>query len=337
MPDPVFEWTDELTEFAVRNVKHATWAFVNPLDILRVIDHIQQNGGRISKEDYDGLSEKIKVGKSNYSEPLNHLKIVEKGEDPGLYILTQQPKLEDRPGFYTGQRIGEVIKDLGFDSSQAKHILAHNFILHAREALSFCSKLSPPGVPENFLKDKLEDHYVFNQKLNKVKCGHLIKLLEGFEVIKEGDCGLVVDYAPPILTFYQIASSYFFLSGGRVNCRVDAKDLLRQVDSIIPQRDEDYSVLGFDQHPVESWGRQTAWMSPESLTKMLEIGLVETETIARILLEIVLDETNSSRDRAKNASSRIKGAILEDIKGFKKPEPIGYEEVVSLLDQVNNS
>ena len=79
-------------------------------------------------------------------------------------------------------------------------------------------------------------------------------------------------------------------------------------------------------------------MSPESFSTMLEIGLIETETVARILSEIVRDEANSSCDLAKNAATRIKHAILTDIeKSFDPPTPLGYEEVVSSLDQVNNS
>ena len=121
-----------------------------------------------------------------------------------------------------------------------------------------------------------------------------------------------------------------------MNCRVDAKDLLRQVDRVIPQRDEDYSVLGFEQFPIQNWGKHGAKMTRESFSKMLEIGLVETGTIALILSEIVRDEANPSRDLAKNAASRLKDALLKQLEKFK-PEPIGYEEVVSLLDQVNNS
>lgn len=121
-----------------------------------------------------------------------------------------------------------------------------------------------------------------------------------------------------------------------MNCRVDAKDLLRQVDSVIPQRDEDYSVLGFNQFPLEGWGKHQAWMSTESFSKMLEIGLVETKTIARILSEIVREEANPSRDLAKNAASRIKDALLKQLEKFKS-KPIGYDEIVFLLDQVINS
>ena len=209
-------------------------------------------------------------------------------------------------------------------------------MLHAREGLSFCGRLCDPGMPKDFLRDTMQDHYVFNQKLNSFKFDNLIRNLMSFGVIKDGDCGLIIDRAPPVLTFYQITSSYFFLSGGKVNCKVDAKDLLRQVDRVIQHRDEDYSVLGFKQFPIEGWGKHQAWMTPESFSKILEIGLVETKTIALILLEIARDEANPSRDLARNAASRIKDALLTQLKKFKQ-EPIGYEEVVSLLDQVNNS
>jgi hypothetical protein len=158
----------------------------------------------------------------------------------------------------------------------------------------------------------------------------------GFGVIKEGGCGYIIDRAPPVLTFYQITSSYFFLSGGKVNCRVDAKDLLRQVDRVIQQRDEDCSVLGFKQFPIEGWGKHQAWMTPESFSKLLEIGLVETKTIALILSEIARDEANPSRDLAKNAASRIKDALLKQLEKFKS-KPIGYDEIVFLQDQVINS
>ena len=51
MPDPVFEWTDELTEYALRNCVHATWATGNPGDMLRVVRRIQENGGLIKEEE----------------------------------------------------------------------------------------------------------------------------------------------------------------------------------------------------------------------------------------------------------------------------------------------
>ncbi|MDA7618218.1 hypothetical protein N8703_02845 [Verrucomicrobia bacterium] len=327
MPD--FEWTDELTEFAHRNCQHATWAASNPGDMLRVVKYFQENGGSIGKEEKDTIRDGLGVGGHDVFHFLRHLRHLT--ED--TLELTKGHEDGDRPGFYTGQTLGRVLEDLGLE--QAKKILGHNFMLHAREGLSFCSRLCDPGVPKDFLKETMLDHYVFNQKLNSFKFDNLIRNLMGFRVIKEGDCGLIIDRAPPVLTFYQITSSYFFLSGGKVNCRVDAKDLLRQVDSVIPRRDEDYSVLGFKQFPIEGWGKHQAKMTPESFSKLLEIGLVETKTIALILSEIARNEANPSRDVAKNAANRIKDALLKQLKKFK-PEPIGYEEVVSLLDQVNN-
>ena len=222
-----------------------------------------------------------------------------------------------------------MIRDLTIASAPAKHILGHNFILHAREALTFCSKLMPPGLSEEYLKEELLDHYVFNQKLNPFKFDSLIKNLKGFGVIKGGDRGLVIDHAPPVLCFYQMASSYLYLSDAKVGQKVDAKGLLREVENIIPQRDETCSALGFDRFPIEGWGKHQAWITPESFSRMLEIGLIEPERVFKILQGISSDNTNSSCEFAKSAAERLNIALWNQVKKFKS-EPIGIDEISGL-------
>ena len=123
------------------------------------------------------------------------------------------------------------------------------------------------------------------------------------------DCGLVIDHAPPALSFYQMGSSYFYLSDAKVRHRVDANGLLREIENIIPQRDENYSALGFDRFPIEGWGKHQAWMTPESFSKMLQVGLVEPERVFKILQGISNDKTNPSCESAKSAVQRLNVAL----------------------------
>ncbi len=324
-----FVWTEKFTEYALRNLEPATWAVINPGDMLRTIEYFQRNGGSISREDSDALGDTLGPKHKDFRDSLKHLRLIRKDKDRDNFELTIEHDPEDHPGFFTGQRLGEVIKDNKLASTQAKYILGHNFVLHAREALCFCSKLMPPGLPKEYLKEELLDHYVFNQKLNAFKFDNLIKNLKGFGIIKEGDFGLVIDHAPPALTVYQIALSYFYLSDAKVGHKVDAKSLLREIENIIPQRDENYSALGFDRFPIENWGKHQAWMRPESFSKMLEIGLVEPEIVFRILRRISSDNNNPSSESAYSAAKRLNIELWNQAKKFKG-EPIGIDEISGL-------
>jgi hypothetical protein len=324
-----FVWTEELTEFALRDLRHATWAYINPGDMLRAVEYIHKNGGAISKEDFDELHDSLAIKNDDFRLSLQHLQLLREDDARDNFELTMAPASEGRPGFYTGRRLGEVISDLGIANEQAKHILGHNFVLHAREALSFCSKLMPPGLNEEYLKEELLDHYVFNQKLNPFKFDNLIKNLKGFGVVKGGDRGLVIDHAPPVLCFYQMVSSYLYLSGSKVGHKVDAKGLLREVENIIPRRDENYLELGFDRFPIEGWGKHQAWIAPELFSRMLEIGLIEPERVFRILQGISSDNTNPSCESAKSAVERLNVALWNQAKKFKG-EPIGIDEISGL-------
>lgn len=324
-----FKWTEELTEFSLNSVKHATWAASNSGDMLRVVDCFQEKGGEVTAEEKQQIFQELGGLKNkDVFDFLCHTQLITESK----LGLTTGPEPEDRPGFYTGQKLGEVIRDLGVASPQAKDIVGHNFIFHARESLSFCGRLMPPGLTKHYLKDTLLDHYVFNQKLNSFKFDNLIQILIGLGVLKEGDYGLVVGHAPPAMTFYQMASSYFYLSGWNVSHKVRARDLLREVDSIIPNRSEDYSVLGFNQFPIEGWGKHQCWVTPESFARMLEIGIIEPKDIAKILQRIVRNEKNPSCECAKIAAGKIKRELLTQIEKFTGGPPIGYDEVVRLLD-----
>lgn len=330
-----FIWTEELTNFALRNVKHATWAVCNCGDMQRIVERLQVNGGAIKNEERPILVDELGVQHNDVFDMLKHLRLVNVTEDETELTTVSEPG--DRPGFFLGSRLGELIEDLGIDSPQGTHVLGHNFLMHAREGLSFCSKLLPPGLPKAYLKEQLLDHYVFNAKLNSFKFDNLIRMLMEFGVVQQGTCGLVIKHAPPVLTFYQMVSSYFYLSGWRVNYKIDARSLFREVNNIIPQRDEDYAALGLDQSPIEGWGRHQAWMTPSSFSKMLEIGLIETSAIVKILQNIIRDGSDSSRAMARSAATSIKRALLEDLTSFGNQKPIGCGEVIDLLERVEKS
>ena len=67
MPD--FEWTDEMTEFSLRNLEHATWGASNPGDMLRIIDRYQNNGGKVSEEEKDAILKELRKEATEGSRP----------------------------------------------------------------------------------------------------------------------------------------------------------------------------------------------------------------------------------------------------------------------------
>ena len=155
-------------------------------------------------------------------------------------------------------------------------------------------------------------------------------------MIEESKHGLVVKHAPPALTFYTIIDAYFFLVSNKVGSGVNADDLQREVHNRIPYREEDYAVLGFDQFPVEGWGKRQAWMTSEAFKHILHIGLIDPLCIARILQNIVQDNNNSSQDLARSTLRQLQMKILDDVKKFKG-EPINMSEVLQEYEVIVES
>lgn len=332
-----FIWTEELTTFALLNLKHSTWAIINPLDMLRAVDRIEQKEGKISQHEFAQLEKEYGGNKSkNFRLALGHLKLVTKTEQEGSYELTQE---RDSPGFYSGKELGRLIKDVGIADPQPLNILCHNFILHARESLPFCCYLMVPGIPKDYLKKELLDRYVFNQKLNEFKIHNLLNYLIRFEVIKETETGLIVGHAPSALTFYKITSAYLFLASSQVGSKVNASDLQREVDNLLPNRDEDYKVLGFEKFPVEGWGKHQAWITPETFTRFLQIGLVDPLCVARVLQTICRDEKHPSRTLAETALRQLRNEIMDDVKNFRgrSGTPINLRDVLKEFDLPNST
>ncbi len=320
-----FLWTEEHTVDALKNLEHSTWADINPPDMLRTVERIQQKGGKISQEEFAQLSDEFGgTNVENFRGALRYLRLLKKNEEDGTYELTQK---QDYFGFYSGEELAGVIKDVEIISPQALNILGHNFIFHAREALPFCCSLMEPGVPKDYLKREFENHYVFNQKLNEFKFENLIKNLINFKIIKEVMSYIVLEHSPLALIFYQIASSYLFLASNKVDHKVDAGDLQREVYNLLPNLEEKYSVLGFDRHPIEGWGKNLAWMTSESFTRLLRLGLIDPLCIARVLQQIVQDIRNPSNMLAKSALRQLKKKILDDVKKFKG-DPINLPEIL---------
>jgi len=318
-----FVWTEVLTEYALRNLEHSTWAVINPQDILRSIKCIQQGGGDVTHEEFDQIRKDLRVESNDFRNSLLQLELLTESSD-GSWYLTEETS---RPGFYSGKQLAEIIEDVGVNNPRISNILGHNFTLHARESLPFCCNLMEPGIPKDSLKTVLVDHYVFNQKLNSFKFDILLDNLIKFEVVEETEFGYVVKHAPPALTFYHIAYAYFFLARNKVGGKVDASDLHREVHGLLPDREEDCTVLGFDQFPIEGWGKHQAWMTSESFTRLLYAGLIDPLCIAHVLKTIVQDEENPSQDLAQSTLRQLKKKILDDVKKFKG-EPVNLPEVL---------
>ena len=317
-----FVWTEEFTVDALSNLEHGTWAIFNPQDIFRAIEQIQQGGGKATKLEFDQIRMDLGVDFYDFRDILVNLELLTKSD--GSWHLTDKPS---RPGFYSGKELAASIEDCGIDNSWNLNILGHNFTLYVRESLPFCCKLMRPGVPKDYLETVLTDHYVFNQKLNQFKFDNLLRILKKLDVIEETEKGFVVKHAPPALTFYYIASEYFFLALNNVDVKIKADDLLREVHNLIPNRKEDFTVLGFERFPIEGWGENQAWMTPQSFEQLLHIGLIDPLCIARILQTIVRDKKNPSQDLAHSTLKQLGKRILDHVEGFRG-EPINLPEVL---------
>jgi len=324
-----FVWTEEFTVDALSNLEHGTWAIFNPQDIFRAIEQIQQGGGKATKLEFDQIRMDLGVDFYDFRDILVNLELLTKSD--GSWHLTDKPS---RPGFYSGKELAASIEDCGIDNSWNLNILGHNFTLNARESLRFCYYLMDPGVSKDYLRTELENHYVFNQKLNPFKFENLLRILKKLEVIEETEHGfIVIKYAPPTLTFYNIVSEYFNLVSNKVGSKVDASDLQREVHSLIPNRSEDYTVLGFKKFPIEGWGRYQVWMTSESFERFLSVGLIDPLHIARILKTIVKDRGNPSQDLAQSTLKRLGMKISDDVKSFRGKDgeespPINLPEVL---------
>jgi len=318
------EWTEEHTDYAKEVMKQGTWAVINPTDILRAIKDIHQLGGIISGEKYLELSEDYGGNENqNFRSALENLNITKKNND-GLYEFTQNGR---KLGCYSGRELASVVEDLGVSSPQALNLLGHNFLLHAPESLSFCCQLNPIGIPKEVIKHDLLDHYLFNQKLNEFKIDNLFHILAYFNVIEEKKLGYGIKNAPPALTYYYMVSYYLFLASNKVGSEVDAKDLKRAVDFLMPNRIEDYRVLGLHNHPIEGWGLRLAWMKTESFNRLLQVGLISPLSIARILRNIIKDDNNPSQKYAYETLKTLKNEVLKNASRFRG-EPLNFTEVL---------
>jgi|TARA_B100000315_G_C14592393_1_gene596655 hypothetical protein len=318
-----FVWKEEFTEYAIRNLKHSTWAYVNPPDILKTIEWIQQVGGNVTSDEFVQRHKTVEIKHEDYRQISIHLGLLTKSSGGSLHLTDRLSRL----GFYSGKELAASIEDCGIDNPVNLNILGHNFTLYVRESLPFCCKLMRPGVPKDYLETVLADHYVFNQKLNQFKFDNLLRILKELDVIEETEKGFVVKHAPPALTFYYIASEYFFLALNNVDVKIKADDLLREVHYLIPNRKEDFTVLGFERFPIEGWGENQAWMTPKSFEQLLHIGLIDPLCIARILQTIVRDKKNPSQDLAHSTLRQLGKRILDHVEGFRG-EPINLPEVL---------
>jgi len=87
--------------------------------------------------------------------------------------------------------------------------------------------------------------------------------------------------------------------------------------------------LGFEQFPIEGWGKHQAWMTPESFTRMLHVGLIEPLCIARVLRRIVEDKTNPSNHIGKSALMQLRKKIIREMKDPKiQGDPINLQQVL---------
>ena len=100
-----FNWTNEMTEYAVNNVKSVSYAFSKPIDQLRTIEYILHNNETASLTNIRNL---LNIEHSqDILEFLTNINVLTK--DNNLYKLSTDNNIHSLSGFYTGIQIGNIL------------------------------------------------------------------------------------------------------------------------------------------------------------------------------------------------------------------------------------
>jgi len=318
------KWNEQLTDLAKANLRHQSWAFFNPNDMLIAVQEIIRSENAYKISQVDELVDKVGTENKDFIDQLVGFGFVTTGynsEGESVYTLTSEP---DRKGCFSGNYIGRIVNEEGISSSEALHVLGHNFLMSARESLAFCEQLKPPGISEGDLKERFVNTWIFNNKLNPFKFQNLIKILVSLDIIHKGEYGYMVKYMPASLFFYCITERYLLEADYVVGAKIEAGDLILYVNRFLPEkehRSDDFAELGLTKFPYEGWNKYKTWMSIESFQGLLSTGLVRPISMARIITRLA----NNGDEQAQVAMDEMR-ECLENEHTFKT-DPKNWSEV----------
>ena len=320
-----FQWDDELTELAIKNQTHQSWAVVNPADMLNALSIIAEKAEGYPVASKEELREAIGTKEGDFLDRLKDFGFIEEspeGQETPVYLISKKPR---SPGFHAGGFLVDLIRSQGINSPDALTVIGHNFILGARQSLEFCAALQRPGLTKDALEKRFLNHLVFNNKLNEFKFDNLLKFLGRLGVVEEVEKLFKVDFSPAPLTFYCMAERYLLDADYVIDTRVNAADQECYLDRLLPagnKRDMRFESLGLSQFPFEGWGKYDTWLTGSGFRELLRIGLIHPLSVAKVLAKMVADSGCESLVAADQALARIREKFVKDTVGDADAKPV---------------
>jgi hypothetical protein len=305
------KWDAELTELAIKNQTHQSWAVSKPADMLKALRMIADNP-KTSKEE---LTQAIGTDKADFLDRLKGFGFVDEGSDNHENAVYAVSTKSLSKGFHTGEFLVDLIRKHGIHTPDAHAVIGHNFILGARESLEFCAALQRPGLTKNALKNRFLNHLVFNNKLNPFKFDNLFKFLAALGVIEEAGGLYVIGHSPSPLTFYCMADRYLLEANYVVGTRVNAGDQECYLDRLLPfdsKREMRFDLLGLSKFPFEGWGKYDTWLTETGFRELLSVGLIHPLSVAKVLSKLAADPNCESRDAAQRGFTKLRDKFVKD-------------------------
>lgn len=311
-----FHWEEDLTDLALKNQTHQSWAFTNPNDMLKALRMIADRAGGYPETAKEELRAAVGTDNADFFDRLLGFGFVcERKDNHGnaVYVASKEPR---SPGSRTGEFLATLIRDHGIHAPDCLPVIAHNFILGARESLEFCAALQRPGSTKDALKLRYLNHLVFNNKLNPFKFDNLFKFLVQIGLIEEVDGLIGVGQSPAPLTFYCMVERYLLEADYEVGVRVNAADQECYLDRLLPpvgsKRDMRFESLGLSKFPFEGWGRYDTWLTSSGFRELLNIGLIHPLSVAKVLSKLASNPNCESGDAAHRGMTKIREKFVKD-------------------------
>jgi hypothetical protein len=310
------KWDDELTELAIKNQTHQSWAVSNPADMLKALRMIADRSGGYPKTSRDEL--KAAVGTPNFDfldRLLGFGFIYERPDSQGITVYA--PSREPRsPAFHTGEFLMDLVRNYGINTPDGLAAIGHNFILGARESLEFCAALQRPGLTKDALKKRFLNRLVFNNKLNPFKFDNLFQFLSELGLIEESEKLYRIAHSPAPLTFYCMVERYLLEANYIVETRVNATDQVCYLDRLLPvepsRREMRFEFLGLSRFPFEGWGKYDTWLTVAGFRDLLRVGLIHPLSVAKVLSKLLSDSYSVSQSAARRGFAKIRDRFVSD-------------------------
>ena len=229
-----FTWDDELTDLAIKNQTHQSWAVSNPADMLKAVRIIADKAGGYPETSREELRAAVGTKNVDFLDRLEGFGFVDERQDNHGHFLYVASTYLDLRDIHTGEFLVNLIRNHGMHTPDALAVIGHNFILGARESLEFCAALQRPGVTKDALKTRFLNHLVFNNKLNPFKFDNLATFLSELGIIEEKDGLCKIALSPAPLTFYCMVERYLLDANYTIETRVNASDQECYLDRLLP-------------------------------------------------------------------------------------------------------